>query len=248
MSSRKARQTGRKTRVRGDRTRDRILDTAERLFAKHGYDGVSLRTLATAAEAQLGLVHYHFGDKLDVYKAMWARWFPADLHLPFEARLELSTDAPIESNIRSFVDHFFGPLISVFQDRRGRHLLSIVGREISDPKEASRGLVKKYLDPRARLLVDDIHTLMPSLTKGEVSLAYNMMTGIASSIFVPHARIVRLSPGPIKVEEMIKSLPTVIEFVVGGWMGIFESRSARLRDVGSFPRSIDVRVGSGAGV
>lgn len=228
MGSRRARQPGRKTRERGDRTRDRILDAAERLFAKHGYDGVSLRTLATAAEAQLGLVHYHFGDKLDLYRALWARWFPAaDLNAPSQAGLALPVGAPLESNIRSFVDHFYGPLMSVFQNPRGRHLLTIVGREMSDPKEASRGLVKKYLDPRAKMLVNDIHTLMPSLTKGEVTLAYNMMIGIATSIFVQHARIIRMSHGAVNVKEMVKSLPAVTEFVVGGWVGIFESSRKR---------------------
>ena len=35
--------------VRKNAKRDRILDTAEELFALHGYDGVSLRKIATRA-------------------------------------------------------------------------------------------------------------------------------------------------------------------------------------------------------
>ena len=139
------------------------------------------------------------------------------------ARPVLPTDAPLESNVRTFVDRFFGPLVTLFQTPRGRHVLTILGREISDPKAASRGVLKTFLDPRASLLVDDVHALMPSLTKAQVGLAYNMMTGIANSVFVQHARALRLSRGGTKVNDMLKSLPAVIDFVVGGWIRIHES-------------------------
>jgi AcrR family transcriptional regulator len=205
-----------------------MLDVAERLFATHGYDGVSLRALAAAADADIGLLHYHFGSKLDLYRAVWARWFPpVDMNKPSLARPALPTDAPLESNVRTFVDRFFGPLMILFQTPRGRHLLTILGREISDPKGASRGVLKTFLDPRASLLVDDIHALMPSLTKGEVSLAYHMMTGIANSVFVQHARPLRQSRAATQVNATLKSLPAVIDFVVGGWIRIYESSVSR---------------------
>jgi AcrR family transcriptional regulator len=44
----------------------RILASAERLFADHGFDGVSMREIAANAKAQLALIHYHFGTKLNV--------------------------------------------------------------------------------------------------------------------------------------------------------------------------------------
>jgi AcrR family transcriptional regulator len=205
-----------------------MLDVAERLFAANGYDGVSLRALAAAADADLGLIHYHLGGKLDLYRAVWARWFPpVDMTKPSLARPPLPKDAPLETNVRTFVDRFFGPLITLFETPRGRHMLTILGREIFDPKAASRGVLKTYLDPRASLLVDDIRALMPSLSKAEVSLAYSMMTGIASNVFVQHAHALRSLRGATKVDDMLKSLPAVIDFVVGGWMRIYESSTNR---------------------
>jgi AcrR family transcriptional regulator len=229
MSPSKARRTRVKSRrVRGDRTKARILDAAERLFAESGYDGVSLRALAEEADAQLALIHYHFGNKLDVYRAVWARWFPpVDMSKPTPGRPELPPDQPLESNVRRFVEWFFAPLITLFQTPRGRHILTILGREISDPKEAGRGILRIYLDPRVALLVDEIHTLMPRLTKGEVSLAYNMMAGIANSVFVNHARISRMSNRALKIKDMVESLPDVIAFVIGGWMNIYNQSTSR---------------------
>ena len=44
-------------------TRERLLDTAERLFARQGIRSTSLRTITTEAGTNLASVHYHFGSK-----------------------------------------------------------------------------------------------------------------------------------------------------------------------------------------
>src|SRR6185295_6139770 len=44
-------------------TRERILDTAERLFAERGYSATSLRSIIAAAKVNLAAVHYHFRTK-----------------------------------------------------------------------------------------------------------------------------------------------------------------------------------------
>ena len=53
--------------------RDRILDVAERLFAEHGYDGVTIRQIASGAEVDVALASYHFGKKLDLFQAVFGR-------------------------------------------------------------------------------------------------------------------------------------------------------------------------------
>jgi AcrR family transcriptional regulator len=47
-------------------TKQRILDTAERLFADQGYAGVSLRQIIADAGVNLAAIHYHFGSKEEV--------------------------------------------------------------------------------------------------------------------------------------------------------------------------------------
>jgi TetR/AcrR family transcriptional regulator, regulator of cefoperazone and chloramphenicol sensitivity len=47
-----------------DESRQRLLDTAERLLADHGLNGASLRQIRTAAgEGNNSAIQYHFGDK-----------------------------------------------------------------------------------------------------------------------------------------------------------------------------------------
>lgn len=54
-------------------TKIRLLDTAERLFAERGIDGVSLRTITINAQANIASAHYYFGSKQGLIEAIFAR-------------------------------------------------------------------------------------------------------------------------------------------------------------------------------
>src|SRR3546814_12227805 len=55
-------------------TRERILDTAERLFAEHGIDGVSIaRITAEAGQRNASALQYHFGTRTDLIREIFAR-------------------------------------------------------------------------------------------------------------------------------------------------------------------------------
>ena len=47
-------------------TRQKLLDTAERMFAEQGYGAVSLRQIIADAEVNLAAIHYHFGSKQEL--------------------------------------------------------------------------------------------------------------------------------------------------------------------------------------
>jgi AcrR family transcriptional regulator len=54
-------------------TKERILDTAERLFAERGYSATSLRSIIAAADVNLASVHYHFHSKEALLEAVFLR-------------------------------------------------------------------------------------------------------------------------------------------------------------------------------
>ena len=49
-------------------TKQRLLDAAEVLFAEKGFDGVSIRELAAAADVNVAAVNYHFQGKQNLYR------------------------------------------------------------------------------------------------------------------------------------------------------------------------------------
>jgi AcrR family transcriptional regulator len=69
-----ARPRGRRSREEAARTRQRILDRAEKLFARKGYSAVSTRELARACGVHPYTVQHHFGSKPKLYEAVLCRW------------------------------------------------------------------------------------------------------------------------------------------------------------------------------
>ena len=68
------RPRGRRSREEAARTRQRILDRAEKLFAKKGYRAVSTRELARACGVHPYTIQHHFGSKPKLYEAVLCRW------------------------------------------------------------------------------------------------------------------------------------------------------------------------------
>ena len=54
-------------------TRDVILDTAERLFSAHGFDGVAVRDLAREMDLTASSLYNHFPSKQALYEAVLER-------------------------------------------------------------------------------------------------------------------------------------------------------------------------------
>jgi len=69
----RVRRSGVRSNEAGQETRDRLLDAAERLFAKRGLDAVSVRDITAAAGANTAAIHYHFGSKQELVSSILDR-------------------------------------------------------------------------------------------------------------------------------------------------------------------------------
>jgi len=54
-----------KVKIKG--TKDKILEVANQLFAKHGFGNTSIRDIASAADVNLSAINYHFKNKENLY-------------------------------------------------------------------------------------------------------------------------------------------------------------------------------------
>ncbi len=52
-----------------EQTRRKILVAASELFAEHGYEGASVRQIASGAGVSLGMIRHYFGSKEGLYRA-----------------------------------------------------------------------------------------------------------------------------------------------------------------------------------
>jgi len=101
--------------------RERLLETAERLLADHGIDGVSLRQIAAeSGNANNSVIQYHFGDKAGLIREIILRRVAR-----FEARrrdLMASAEADGRTDdIRALLEILFLPIAEA-TDAEGRHI------------------------------------------------------------------------------------------------------------------------------
>jgi len=68
-------QPGRPPAGNDPAVRQQLLAAARGLFAQQGYDAISIRKVAEAAQVNPAMIHYYFGSKQGLYEAMLADTF-----------------------------------------------------------------------------------------------------------------------------------------------------------------------------
>jgi AcrR family transcriptional regulator len=102
-------------------TKEQIVLAAERLFAAHGLDGVSLRQIGAAAgNANNSAVQYHFGPKDQLVRAIFEHRLPL-LH----ERRRLLVEVRRPDDLRSWVECYVLPILEQ-GEQEGSHYLGFV--------------------------------------------------------------------------------------------------------------------------
>ncbi len=106
-------------------TKERILETAERSFAENGYAATSLRSIISEAGVNLAAVHYHFGSKEALLKAVILR-----RAAPVNAKRLALLDECEKSgpDLEKILEAFIAPTFEVAAVRGGSQFVRLMGR------------------------------------------------------------------------------------------------------------------------
>ena len=100
----KTKSRGRRSDAQAARTRERILRAAEKLFAKSGYRGVSMRDLARACGVRMFTIQHHYGTKLRLYQEILRNW-EREIHALLERALREA--APSDELVGELLSRLF---------------------------------------------------------------------------------------------------------------------------------------------
>ncbi|QOC21626.1 TetR/AcrR family transcriptional regulator [Wenzhouxiangella sp. AB-CW3] len=113
-------------------TRDRILDSAERLFAEQGFHVATLRQITQEAGVNLAAVNYHFGSKQALMRAIFKRRLDA-LNAARMKQLDeaLRSDPP---ELEQVLDAFVHPALAFTRggDAEGQRFMQLLLRAFAD--------------------------------------------------------------------------------------------------------------------
>lgn len=208
-------------------SKDRILDAAERLFARRGFHAVSVRTITGAAKVDLALVNYHFGTKRELLSAVFARRGEI-LNLERLERIDAVIEAakPGQPTIRALVDAFLDPVLerAGSGDAGWRNYFALVAYVNNSP-EWGKILMSAHFDPVVRKLIAAIAVVAPAAPLQELYWAYHFLTGSLTLSLAQTGRLDKLSGGLCRSSDLVSVHDRLGRYAAAGFAELCEATS-----------------------
>lgn len=157
-------------------TREHLLETAERLFARNGIDGTSMREINRAADQQnASAIHYYFGSKEALVTAILDQRMSA----VNEARLKVLDGldtAGMAGDLRRVTEAFILPLAAQTNDGAGsNNYIGFLAQFYASHQFDIWTIARDRHDESLSRVVSLIHRILPalprSLVRDRVSIA-----------------------------------------------------------------------------
>lgn len=177
-------------------TPEALLDAAERLFADRGFRGSSLRAITAEADANLAAVHYHFGSKEDLLRAVLSRRI-----VPVNQERLRRLDACREAGegVAGILRAFIGPVLEMrwgpTADPGHRDFARIMSRALLDPKENLQDLFAAQFAEVFERFSDALAECLPTLSRVALEERFHFAAG-AMAHTVLGARLQEALSGP----------------------------------------------------
>ena len=163
--------------------RIRILDAAERLFARNGFEATSLRAIIVEAQVNLASVHYYYRSKEGLIRAVIERRF-APINQERLRLLEECQNAPgcPPPSIEQVLEAFLLPMVSVGM-KKSRHnssLMQLGGRILLESGSQFERIVEEQFREVARRFLQAFQRALPQLASNEIAWRMNFTIGAAA--------------------------------------------------------------------
>jgi AcrR family transcriptional regulator len=149
-------------------SREKLLASAERLFADRGFDGVSVRDIANAAGVNSALVGYYFRGKEGLLSEVYTRHCEP-LKRERARLLDEYSKAAKGPTLEQVIEAFIRPSLEVTTDKHGHtdftRLRAVLSAENSALLEK---LVAENFDQSSGMFVDALCKCLPKLTREDI--------------------------------------------------------------------------------
>jgi AcrR family transcriptional regulator len=191
-----------------DGTRDRILKTAERLFAERGFNGVSVRELAGAANVNIASIGYHFRSK----EGLLAEVYRRHCEPMIEERLRgLAAAKRLSGGARlaAIIEAFVRPALQQVDVEEGETFIRLRAVLSGENSELLEKLVAQNFDQSSSAFIDALCEGLPHLSRTDVCWRFHFLLGTVYYTAAGPHRIYAFSNGrcdPGDTEAVIKEL------------------------------------------
>ena len=197
-------------------TKEQILDAAEKLFAEHGIEAVSLRSIISEAGVNLAAIHYHFGSREGLVEAVFERRVEPVNQERIALLDELEArGGPIE--VEDVLRALFGPAIRLSQDaRRGQIFLRICGRFFAEPGDSMQPMFESLFREVIERFTRAFQRALPHLTLTELFWRTHFAVGAMVHTMLDSRRLMQISGGLCDTSNTDEVIDRMVQFAAAG--------------------------------
>ncbi len=200
-------------------TKAQVLAAAERLFALHGFQNVSVRDITAEAGVNLASVNYHFGSKDALLFEIFRRR-TAELNRDRARMLHEATDRHGgKPPVREILRAFFEPPMRWSSPGNDRRIsVQFIIRARSEGTEQMREVLRTDVS-HLRRFADALMAARPELAPEEVYWRLHFVLGmIHNNRFAEFDRLHTLSEGLTRESDTEALLRRMLDFAEAGFL------------------------------
>jgi AcrR family transcriptional regulator len=197
-------------------TKARILDAAERLFARDGFEATSLRAITAEARVNLAAVNYHFQSKDSLVEAVIGRRMG-----PLNAqRLALLDQYEAEAgsapvSLDKILDAFLRPIVEMVGSH-AHEFVPLIGRLYTEPGDFSARLYKQQFEHMRQRFFPALGRALPDLPADELSWRVHFAIGALAHTMAASKILELMSDGRCDITNTEGTLARLKAFVLAG--------------------------------
>ncbi len=218
---------GRPSKSTGIDLKEAILDSAEGLFARHGFYGVTTRQVASEAGVDTALIHYYFGAKRELFDAVLLRRAEIINRLRAEAMSAYEAAHPGAMTPEGIIAAFIDPLIelALTGGQGWKNWLGLVAQIAMTPAWGGE-IMHRFFDPVVHQLVDTIKRARPEAELTDLYWCYQFLTGSMMMTVAETGRIDQLSDGLCHSSDLEAARSRLYAYCAAGFEAVI-ARAAR---------------------
>ena len=193
--------------------REQLLEAAASLFSRNGYNAVSMREIAKAAEANVGSLTYHFGSKANLLREIYKRHAePMNLRrleLLGEARRIEKTDERLMAILRAYVLPAYSS--SSGHDGGGAEFSRMRAVLSAEGNEDARAIIADTFDKTSRAFLSAIAECLPGAPMEALVWRSQFLLGALYYALINPQRVTRLSDGAVDGNDRETAITQIVE-------------------------------------
>jgi len=198
-----------------------ILDAAEREFARRGREAATLRAIALEAGMDSALVHYYFGDKDGVFRAVLARKFGLINKVYTEALDAYEAEAGGALTIEGVLDAFMRPYCEMLVSDPGTWAdFSAVLLRTGPLHPDETDIMRKSYDPVILRFIDMLMRVSPATPRADIYWFFQIVSSSFTQALAQNGRIDVLSDGLVRSSDLMAALKSMVAVLSRGFQAI----------------------------